>query len=1074
MPKNPNLKNVLLIGSGPIVIGQACEFDYSGVQACQALREEGCRVILINPNPATIMTDPEIAHATYLEPLTGEVLELIIKKEKPDAVLATMGGQTALNLVLQQHKLLEQYGVEIIGARLDTIKKAEDREMFAQAMKKIGLKTPPASVANNMSEALAISQKIGFPLIVRPSFTLGGSGGGIAYNSEDFINICHRGFQLSPIYQLQIDRSLLGWKEYELEVVRDAADNCIIVCPIENMDPMGIHTGDSITVAPCQTLTDKEYQLMRNASIEVLRAVGVETGGANVQFAVNPRTGEQVVVEMNPRVSRSSALASKATGFPIARVAAKLALGYRLDELRNEITGGAIPSSFEPTLDYVVTKIPRFDFEKFSQDQDRLTTQMKSVGEVMAIGRSFSESLQKALCSLEVGLCGLNSRMSKEDTEVLTKELKSAGPYRILYIADAFRQGWTLNQVHELTSIDPWFLAHIEKIVAQEARIITQQLKDIRYEQMFDYKRQGFSDARLAQLLDVSERKARAHRHKLNIRPVYKRVDSCAAEFDTTTAYLYSTYDDECEANPEERKKVIILGSGPNRIGQGIEFDYCCVHATQAARALGYQSIMINCNPETVSTDYDISDKLYFEPLTLEHTLEIIQREKSAGVLIQYGGQTPLKLATPLSQEGVQLLGTSAEVINRAEDREEFRSIIQKLRLRQPRNITVNSVSSALKGAAQIGYPLVVRPSYVLGGRAMKTVFNEEELKLFLVSAIEVSGENPVLLDSFLDSAIEIDVDAVSDGKDTFIGGIMQHIEQAGIHSGDSSCSLPPYSLRPDLIAELCRQTRLLASHLGVRGLLNIQFAIQQGDISVLEINPRASRTTPFISKSIALSLPKLAAQVALGENLAQLLGDRISQTGPSHSYYAVKESVFPFHKFPGTDPILGPEMKSTGEVMGIGKDFAEAFYKACLATGIRMAELRNGNDSRVFISVRDKDKERAVPLARRLIQLSFQVVATSGTAAYLAKNKVQHQVVNKVYAGSPHIVDMIKNNEISLIINTTEGLRSVTDSASIRTEALMHNLCYTTTLSGAEALILALEKGSVRDVYQLQECFGG
>ncbi len=1074
MPKRTDINNILLIGSGPIVIGQACEFDYSGVQACQALREEGCRVILINPNPATIMTDPEVADATYLEPLTGEVLEMIIKKEKPDAVLATMGGQTALNLVVQQHRLLEKYGVEIIGARLETIKKAEDREMFALAMKQIGLKTPPAAVANSISEALVINAEMGFPSIVRPSFTLGGSGGGIAYNSEEFLSICHRGFQLSPIHQLQIDRSLLGWKEYELEVVRDAVDNCIIVCSIENIDPMGIHTGDSITVAPCQTLTDKEYQLMRNAAIEVLRVVGVETGGANVQFAVDPKTGEQVVVEMNPRVSRSSALASKATGFPIARVAAKLALGYRLDELRNEITGGAIPSSFEPTLDYVVTKIPRFDFEKFSENQDRLTTQMKSVGEVMAIGRNFNESLQKALSSLEVGLSGLNPRLSQDQdsSELLTKELKSAGPYRLLYIADALRQGWSLEDIHQLTSVDPWFLSYIEKIIQLESEIANQQLNEIDKEDLHYYKQQGFSDIRLSQLLNTSEKKVRSRRHRLGVRPVYKRVDSCAAEFDTPTAYLYSTYDDECEANSEERDKVVILGSGPNRIGQGIEFDYCCVHTTQAAKQLGYQSIMINCNPETVSTDYDISDKLYFEPLTLEHTLEVIQLEKPVGVLVQYGGQTPLKLASPLSEAGIGLLGTPAETIHRVEDREEFRSIIHKLDLRQPKNITVNSLAAALAGAKKIGYPLVVRPSYVLGGQAMRTVFNEDELRLYLDSAISVSGKNPVLLDSFLDSAIEIDVDAVSDGKETFIGGIMQHIEQAGIHSGDSSCSVPPHSLSGDLISELSRQTRLLATDLGVQGLLNIQFAIQKDSIYVLEINPRASRTTPFISKTIGLSLPRLAAQVALGKSLTQLLGKRISQIGPKHSYYTVKESVFPFHKFPGTDPILGPEMKSTGEVMGIGKDFAEAFYKASLASGINMYELQNGNGSLVFISVRDKDKQMAVPLAKRLIGLGFKVFATSGTAACLTENEVAHQVVNKVYEGSPHIVDKIKNKEIALIINTTEGLRSVTDSASIRTEALIHNLCYTTTLSGAEALIWALEQGKIYDVYSLQDYF--
>ena len=1074
MPKDPRIKSVLLIGSGPIVIGQACEFDYSGVQACQALKEEGCRVILINSNPATIMTDPEVADVTYLEPLTARALELIIKKEKPDTVLPTMGGQTALNTVLIHEQLFKRYGVKLIGAQLDTIKKAEDRALFSQSMNKIGLKTPPAAVANNIQEALAVSEELGFPSIVRPSFTLGGSGGGIAYNTEEFIAICHQGFQLSPLHQLQIDKSLLGWKEYELEVVRDKADNCIIVCSIENVDPMGIHTGDSITVAPCQTLTDKEYQQMRDAAISVLKIIGVETGGANVQFAVNPRSGEQIVVEMNPRVSRSSALASKATGFPIARIAAKLALGYSLDELRNEITGNAIPASFEPTLDYVVTKIPRFDFEKFSPVQDRLTTQMKSVGEVMAIGRHFNESLQKALCSLEIGLCGLNPKLIKEENkdETLTRELKSAGPDRLLYIADAFRQGWSRDKIYQLTDIDPWFLVHIEQIIHLEEEISTQKLDKIDNKQLFKYKQQGFSDMRLAQLLGTTEDRVRKRRHKLAIHPVYKRVDSCAAEFDTPTAYLYSSYDDECEADPQPVPKVIILGSGPNRIGQGIEFDYCCVHSTQAVHELGYQTIMVNCNPETVSTDYDMSDKLYFEPLTLEHSLEIILREQPKGVLVQYGGQTPLKLATPLSSLGVQLLGASATDIHRVEDREEFRKIINKLKLRQPKNITVTSLQAAQQAAAQIGYPIVVRPSYVLGGRAMKTVFNDRELSKYLSSAITVAGNSPVLLDSFLDSAIEVDVDAVSDGQDTFIGGIMQHIEQAGIHSGDSSCCVPPHSLPPAIKKELCTQTALLASHLRVKGLLNIQYAIQGKDVYVLEINPRASRTTPFISKAIAISLPKLAASVALGKTLKELLGPRLKHTAPIHSFYAVKESVFPFHKFPGTDPILGPEMKSTGEVMGIGKDFVEAFYKASLAAGTNLTDLQDKKEARAFISVRDKDKEKVIPMAQKLLNLGFQVIATTGTAAVLSKHRVKHETVNKVYEGSPHIVDMIKNNEIDFIINTTEGERSVADSMGIRTEALINNLCYSTTLAAAEALILAIEKGNIHDVYSLQQYF--
>ena len=1074
MPKNKRIKNVLLIGSGPIVIGQACEFDYSGVQACQALKEEGCRVILINSNPATIMTDPEIADVTYLEPLIARTLELILKKEKPDSVLPTMGGQTALNAVLKHEQIFAKYDVKLIGAQLDTIKKAEDRKLFAQVMNKIGLKTPPATVVNNMQEALAANEELGFPAIVRPSFTLGGSGGGIAYNNEEFINICYQGFQLSPVHQLQIDKSLIGWKEYELEVVRDKADNCIIVCSIENIDPMGIHTGDSITVAPCQTLTDKEYQQMRDAAIEVLRAVGVETGGANVQFAVNHKTGEQIVIEMNPRVSRSSALASKATGFPIARIAAKLALGYNLDELHNEITGDAVPASFEPTLDYIVTKIPRFDFEKFTPVQDRLTTQMKSVGEVMAIGRNFNESLQKALCSLEVGLYGLNPKLTAGNNNevLLAKELKSAGPYRLLYIADALRCGWSIDKISHITSIDPWFLAHIEKIIMLEKKISARQLDKISAAEFFEYKQQGFSDTRLSQLLGSTEAKVRARRHKLKIRPVYKRVDSCAAEFDTPTAYLYSTYDEECEASPQNVPKVIILGSGPNRIGQGIEFDYCCVHTIQAVRDLGYQAIMVNCNPETVSTDHDISDKLYFEPLTLEHSIEIIHREQPTGILVQYGGQTPLKLAKPLSELDVRLLGTSAADIHRVEDREEFRKIIHKLKLRQPTNITVNNISGALESAAKIGYPIIVRPSYVLGGRAMKTVFNSEELKKYLSLAITVSGDSPVLLDEFLDSAVEVDVDAVCDGNDTFIGGIMQHIEQAGIHSGDSSCSVPPVSLSLAIQKELCRQTRLLASYLGVKGLLNIQFAIQGKDVYVLEINPRASRTTPFISKVIGISLPKLAASVSLGKSLKELLGKRLKNTSPPHKYHAVKESVFPFQKFPGTDPILGPEMKSTGEVMGIGKNFVEAFYKASLAAGTNLIELQKKKNVRAFISVRDKDKTAAIPLARKLLKLGFEVIATTGTASILGKYKVKHRTVNKVYEGSPHIVDMIKNKEIDFIINTTEGEGSIADSMSIRTEALMNNLCYSTTLAAADALILAIEKGEIYDVYSLQKHF--
>ena len=1063
MPANKDLRKILLIGSGPIVIGQACEFDYSGVQACRALREEGCKVVLVNSNPATIMTDPQVTDTTYLEPLVPAVLQRIIQKEKPDAILPTMGGQTALNLTMHLRDFLRAKDVAIIGAGLKTIETAEDRDAFAKAMHRIGLKTPPAAVAKNMHEALAIGDQLGFPIIARPSFTLGGSGGGIAFNREEFLRICHNGFQLSPIHTIQLDKSLIGWKEYELEVVRDRKDNCIIICSIENVDPMGIHTGDSITVAPCQTLTDKEYQQMRNAAINVLREVGVETGGANVQFAVNPQTGEQLVIEMNPRVSRSSALASKATGFPIARVAAKLALGYTLDELLNAITGDIIPASFEPTLDYVVTKIPRFDFAKFDQADDRLTTQMKSVGEVMAIGRNFNESLQKALCGLEHGFCGLNAMCGALTTdEDLARELRSAGPNRLLFMADALRRKWSIDKVQHLTGIDPWFIAHLQQLVRMEDDLKGTKLHQLRQENLRAYKREGFSDERLAQLLGSAEDKVRARRHRLGIVPVYKRVDSCAAEFPAASAYLYSTYDTECEAQPSAKKKVVILGSGPNRIGQGIEFDYCCVHVTRAVRDAGSEAIMINCNPETVSTDYDISDKLYFEPLTLEHTLEVIRREDPDGTLVQYGGQTPLKLAMPLAEHGVKLLGTSAEVIHKAENREEFRRIIKRLKLKQPRNATFTNTQKAIAYAARIGYPLMVRPSYVLGGQAMQVVFNKEELSEYFALAVKVSGKNPVLLDSFLDRAIEVDVDAVSDGQKTFIGGIMQHIEEAGVHSGDSSSCIPPHSLPAKQVKELARQTRLLAQTLGVRGLLNIQFAIQDKDIYVLEINPRASRTTPFISKVIGISLPYLAAQIALGT--------KMKARAAKHSYYAVKESVFPFNKFPGTDPILGPEMKSTGEVMGIGRTFAEAYYKASLAAGMNIDALRQQKQPRVFISVRDKDKLAAVVLARRLIKLGFDLVATSGTGLVLHQHKVAHNTINKVYEGSPHIVDMIKNNQIHFIVNTCEGKQSVADSASIRTQALQNNLCYTTTLGGCASLIEALEKGSIRTMHALQE----
>ncbi|MCH9666052.1 MAG: carbamoyl-phosphate synthase large subunit [Gammaproteobacteria bacterium] len=1083
MPKDKDIKKVLLIGSGPINIGQACEFDYSGVQACRALREDGCEIILVNSNPATIMTDPEMADKTYIEPLDPEILKRIIKKEKPDTVLPTMGGQTALNLAITLYDFFLEQNIKIIGANRDSINKAEDRELFAVAMKKIGLKTPEAKVASTMEEALAIGKEMGFPAIVRPSFTLGGSGGGIAYNQEEFISICHRGFQASPTHRLQVDKSLLGWKEYELEVVRDKNDNCIIVCSIENLDPMGIHTGDSITVAPVQTLTDKEYQKMRDSSIAVLREIGVDTGGANVQFAVDPDSGEQVVVEMNPRVSRSSALASKATGFPIARVATKLALGYTLDELRNEITGGAIPSSFEPTIDYVVTKIPRFDFKKFRKVDDRLTTQMKSIGEVMGVGRNFCESLQKSLCSLETGLCGLNpilaEVLSPEDKvkqmEVLRRELKSAGPNRILYLADAMRAGLSLDDIYNLSKVDLWFLAQIKMIVDMEQVIASSSLRSIDALDLKSYKRMGFSDERLAQLLNTSEDKVRAKRHKLKLRPVYKKIDSCAGEYASPTSYLYSTYDEECEAQPTDNDKVIIIGSGPNRIGQGIEFDYCCVHVSQAASAANRETIMINCNPETVSTDFDTSDKLYFEPLTYEHTLEIINKENNPPVLVQYGGQTPLKLAGPLSRSGIELLGTSSETINRAEDREEFRKILVALKLKQPKNVIVKNIKQALNKAADIGYPLVVRPSFVLGGQAMQTVFNDEELSYYLTQALDDIGDNPILLDRYLDKAIEVDVDAVSDGEDTYVGGIMQHIEEAGIHSGDSSCSIPAYSLSKKITDELARQTRILAAELKVRGLLNIQFAVKGNDIYVLEINPRASRTAPFISKIIGKSLPRIATQVALGSQLKDLLSKKeLASYTPNHSFFAVKEAVFPFTKFPGYDPILGPEMKSTGEVMGIGKTFEEAFYKASLASGMDLNQLqksiKNKAPLNAFISVRDADKEHILPLAQRLIKLGFAIWATSGTAKHLSKNKISHHTINKFYEGSPHIIDKILNQDIDIIINSSEGRTAIADSASIRTEALRLNICYTTTISSANSLLLALEKGKITDVYSLQE----
>ena len=1066
MPKRTDINSILIIGAGPIVIGQACEFDYSGAQACQALREEGYRVILVNSNPATIMTDPAMADATYIEPVTWQIVEKIIAKEKPDAILPTMGGQTALNcaLDLQRHGVLEKYGVEMIGATAEAIDKAENRELFDQAMKRIGLETPRHGMAHNMDEAFATLEEIGFPCIIRPSFTMGGTGGGIAYNKEEFVEICSRGLELSPTNELLIDESLIGWKEYELEVVRDKADNCIIVCTIENFDAMGVHTGDSITVAPSQTLTDKEYQILRNAAIDVLREIGVETGGSNVQFGMNPENGRLVLIEMNPRVSRSSALASKATGFPIARVAAKLAVGFTLDELSNEITGGATPASFEPTIDYVVTKIPRFTFEKFPETSDRITTQMKSVGEVMAIGRTFQESLQKALRGLEVGISGLDPILDtglSDAMDLLRGELMDAGSDRIRYIGDAFRQGLDVDKVQELTGIDPWFLAQIADIIQTEKQVSGQALEVLDRDAMYSLKQKGFSDVRLAALLNVSEEKVREHRHGLGVRPVYKRVDTCAAEFKSTTAYMYSSYEEECEAEPSDRKKIIVLGGGPNRIGQGIEFDYCCVHAALAMREDGYEAIMVNCNPETVSTDYNISDRLYFEPLTLEDVLEIVEIEKPEGVIVQFGGQTPLNLATQLEQAGVPVIGTSPDAIDLAEDRERFQQMIQKLNLKQPPNCIVRSVEQCIEEAERISYPLVVRPSYVLGGRAMEIVYNEEELNRYMTKVVKVGNDSPVLLDSFLNAAIELDVDLVSDGKDVVVGAIMQHIEQAGVHSGDSACSLPPYNL-PAEVQELVReQVTALARELGVVGLMNTQLAYQDGELYIIEVNPRASRTVPFVSKCIGTSLAKVAARCMAGTSLAEqgFTREVIPQT------YAVKEAVFPFNKFPGVDPILGPEMKSTGEVMGVGKTFAEAFAKSQIAAGEEIA--REGT---VFISVRDADKAKVADVARRFHELGFRLVATTGTATIIESAGLPVKRVNKVMEGRPHIVDMIKNEEIQLIVNTTEGKQAIADSSTIRRTALRHDVFCTTTLASASAVCDSLEFGDQLNVYTLQE----
>lgn len=1066
MPKRTDIKSILLLGAGPIVIGQACEFDYSGTQACKALREEGYRVILVNSNPATIMTDPDMADAIYIEPIDWQTVEKIIEKERPDAILPTMGGQTALNcaLALDKHGVLEKYGVEMIGATKEAINKAEDRELFNQAMRKIGLEVAKSKTAHSMEEALAAQQEVGYPTIIRPSFTMGGSGGGIAYNKEEFIEICERGLYLSPTNELLIEESVLGWKEYEMEVVRDSKDNCIIVCSIENFDPMGVHTGDSITVAPAQTLTDKEYQILRNVSIAILREIGVDTGGSNVQVAINPDNGRMVIIEMNPRVSRSSALASKATGFPIAKVAAKLAVGYTLDELQNEITGGATPASFEPTIDYVVTKVPRFTFEKFPQADDRLTTQMKSVGEVMAIGRSFQESLQKALRGLEVDRTGLDEIVDLNDEdaqEILLREMRHPGANRLWYVADAFRYGMSLEDVYEVCKIDRWFLAQIEDLVTTEKSLATKTLATLDADELYRLKRKGFSDARLAKLLDTIESEVRNVRHKNQIRPVYKRIDSCAAEFSSDTAYLYSTYDEECEARVTAKDKIIILGGGPNRIGQGIEFDYCCVHAALALREDGYETIMINCNPETVSTDFDTSDRLYFESLTLEDVLEIVHLERPKGVVVQYGGQTPLKLARALEAAGAPIIGTSPDSIDLAEDRERFQKLLERLGLRQPPNATARSVEQAMISARELGYPLVVRPSYVLGGRAMEIVVNEEGLQRYMKEAVSVSNDSPVLLDRFLDDAVEMDVDAIYDGERVLIGGLMEHIEQAGVHSGDSACSIPPYDLPLAIQSQLREQVAKMAEALGVRGLMNTQFAIQGSDIYVLEVNPRASRTVPFVSKATGYPLAKIAARCMVGKSLAEqgVTEERIP------SYFSVKEAVFPFVKFPGVDPLLGPEMKSTGEVMGVGKTFGEAFAKSQRAAGIDLSQ-----SGKVLISIRDADKPKLPELAKMLVEKNYAIVATRGTARVLKEAGIPCDEVFKVNEGRPNTVDMIKNGQIQMVVNTTEGKKAIHDSFTMRREALQHRVTYYTTIAGARAACYALGELTAGNVTSLQE----
>ena len=1061
MPRRTDLKSILIIGAGPIVIGQACEFDYSGAQACKALREEGYKVILVNSNPATIMTDPDMADVTYIEPISWQVVEKIIEQERPDALLPTMGGQTALNcaLDLARHGVLEKYGVEMIGASKEAIDKAEDREKFKAAMTRLGLGSARSSIAHSMEEALQVQAALGFPTIIRPSFTMGGSGGGIAYNKDEFVAICERGLEASPTHELLIEESLLGWKEYEMEVVRDHKDNCIIICSIENFDPMGVHTGDSITVAPAQTLTDKEYQIMRNASLAVLREIGVDTGGSNVQFSINPEDGRMVVIEMNPRVSRSSALASKATGFPIAKVAAKLAVGYTLDELQNEITGGATPASFEPSIDYVVTKIPRFAFEKFPQADDRLTTQMKSVGEVMAMGRSFQESLQKALRGLEVGADGFDPRTT--DQEEIEAELMSPGPERIWYVGDAFRVGMSLEEIHAVSKIDPWFLDQIQGLIELEASLAGRALTDLGRDELRRLKRAGFSDRRLAKLLSTDQHAVRARRTELALHPVYKRVDTCAAEFATQTAYMYSTYEEECEAHPTDAKKIMVLGGGPNRIGQGIEFDYCCVHAALALRENGFETIMVNCNPETVSTDYDTSDRLYFEPLTLEDVLEIVRIEKPFGVIVQYGGQTPLKLARDLERNGVPIIGTSPDMIDAAEDRERFQQMLHDLGLKQPPNRTARNPDSAIRMAEEIGYPLVVRPSYVLGGRAMEIVREEADLRRYMTEAVKVSNKSPVLLDRFLNDAIEVDVDALSDGEQVVIGGIMQHIEQAGVHSGDSACSLPPYSLSNELQDELRRQTVAMAKALKVVGLMNVQFAIQGDTVYVLEVNPRASRTVPFVSKAIGAPLAKIAARAMAGISLKSQAFEK--EIIPP--YFSVKEAVFPFRKFPGVDTILGPEMKSTGEVMGVGDNFGEAFVKSQLASSSELPK----PGGRAFVSVRSGDRDAIVEVAQALRDLGFNLVATRGTAQAIESAGIPVAIVNKVKEGRPHIVDMIKNGDIDFIVNVVEDKKAVKDSYAIRAEALARRVVYFTTLAGARAACMGMQHGNELKVYSLQ-----